>query len=292
MKHSTKEEREQRIEQLRGEIAEGVEKLRDSDEWKRYLDYVGRFHRYSWNNILLIMHQSHGTASLVAGFSQWKERGRMVRKGEHGIKILGYSSRLVRDEDGNPKTDEDGNPIHRVWYPIVTVFDVKQTTPIEPDTDPIEKVHAKPLEGEDEHNITERMREWLESQGWTVSVEPLADNELKGYSVMDGTRRIVLNQANSPAQNAKTILHETAHTLLHQTLPDGEYGKHRGIYETEAESVAYIAAKWAGLDTKQYSISYVNGWSGGSAELIKQTAEHVRQAADTIITALETSRDQ
>ena len=130
MKHSTKEEREQRIEQLRGEIAEGVEKLRDSDEWKRYLDYVGRFHRYSWNNILLIMHQSHGTASLVAGFSQWKERGRMVRKGEHGMKILGYSSRLVRDEDGNPKTDEDGNPIHRVWYPIVTVFDVKQTTPI------------------------------------------------------------------------------------------------------------------------------------------------------------------
>ncbi len=243
MKHSTKEEREQRIEQLRGEIAEGVEKLRDSDEWKRYLDYVGRFHRYSWNNILLIMHQSHGTASLVAGFSQWKERGRMVRKGEHGMKILGYSSRLVRDEDGNPKTDEDGNPIHKVWYPIVTVFDVKQTTPIEPDTDPIEKVHAK-------------------------------------------------NQANSPAQNAKTILHETAHTLLHQTLPDGEYGKHRGIYETEAESVAYIAAKWAGLDTKQYSISYVNGWSGGSAELIKQTAEHVRQAADTIITALETSRDQ
>lgn len=290
MKRTTKEEREQRIEQLRKEIADGVEALRDSDEWRAYLDYLGRFHRYSWHNVLLLMRQSQGTARLVAGFNQWKERGRMVRKGEHGMKIFGFSTRVEKDEDGKPKTGEDGKPIHKVWYPIVTVFDVSQTDPIDPDNDPLANVEPQPLRGDDSHGIVARMTVWLESQGWTVDMEPLADANLKGYSLMDGSRRIVLNAVNSPAQNAKTILHETAHTLLHQSLPDGEYGKHRGVYETEAESVAYVAAKWAGLDTSQYSIGYVNGWSKGDAALIRQTAEHVRQAASTIINALETEK--
>ncbi len=40
-------------------------------------------------------------------------------------------------------------------------------------------------------------------------------------------------------------------------MPEGEYGRHRGIYETEAESVAYVVAKYMGMDTGEYSIRYV-----------------------------------
>lgn len=32
---------------------------------------MGRFHQYSWNNILLMLMQSNGNSSLVAGFRQW-----------------------------------------------------------------------------------------------------------------------------------------------------------------------------------------------------------------------------
>jgi hypothetical protein len=71
-----------------------------------------------------------------------------------------------------------------------------------------------------------------------------------------------------------------------QGLPEGEYGRHRGIYETEAESVAYVVAKYMGMDTGEYSIRYVAGWSDADPKLVRSTAEHVRKAADEIITAL------
>lgn len=275
----------ERIEELRKDIETGVKELRNSGTWQRYLDYMGRFHHYSWNNILLMLMQSNGNSSLVAGFRQWQTRGRVVRKGEHGMKIFGFSTRTVKDEDGNPKLDENGDPIQKVWYPILTVFDVSQTDPIDKETDPIEQMKPSELEGADALGLVGRMTAWLESKHWRVGHESMG-RDVKGYTTMDGSRRIMLNAKNSPRQDAKTILHETAHMLLHQGLPEGEYGRHRGIYETEAESVAYVVAKYMGMDTGEYSIRYVAGWSDADPKLVRSTAEHVRKAADEIITAL------
>lgn len=275
----------ERIEELRKDIETGVKELRNSGTWQRYLDFMGRFHQYSWNNILLMLMQSNGNSSLVAGFRQWQTRGRVVRKGEHGMKIFGFSTRTVKDEDGNPQLDENGDPIQKVWYPILTVFDVSQTDPIDKETDPIEQMKPSELEGADALGLVGRMTAWLESKHWRVGYESMG-RDVKGYTTMDGSRRIMLNEQNSPRQDAKTILHETAHMLLHQGLPEGEYGRHRGIYETEAESVAYVVAKYMGMDTGEYSIRYVAGWSDADPKLVRSTAEHVRKAADEIITAL------
>ena len=275
----------ERIEELRKDIETGVKELRNSGTWQRYLDFMGRFHQYSWNNILLMLMQSNGNSSLVAGFRQWQTRGRVVRKGEHGMKIFGFSTRTVKDEDGNPQLDENGDPIQKVWYPILTVFDVSQTDPIDKETDPIEQMKPSELEGADALGLVGRMTAWLESKHWRVGHESMG-RDVKGYTTMDGSRRIMLNEQNSPRQDAKTILHETAHMLLHQGLPEGEYGRHRGIYETEAESVAYVVAKYMGMDTGEYSIRYVAGGSDADPKLVRSTAEHVRKAADEIITAL------
>ena len=275
----------ERIEELRKDIETGVKELRNSGTWQRYLDFMGRFHQYSWNNILLMLMQSNGNSSMVAGFRQWQTRGRVVRKGEHGMKIFGFSTRTVKDEDGNPQLDENGDPIQKVWYPILTVFDVSQTDPIDKESDPIEQMKPSELEGADALGLVGRMTAWLESKHWRVGHESMG-RDVKGYTTMDGSRRIMLNAKNSPRQDAKTILHETAHMLLHQGLPEGEYGRHRGIYETEAESVAYVVAKYMGMDTGEYSIRYVAEWSDADLKLVRSTAEHVRKAADEIITAL------
>lgn len=44
------------------------------------------------------------------------------------------------------------------------------------------------------------------------------------------------------AQRAKTMLHEPVHALLHSDEISAEYIEHRGVKQTEAESVAYIMA--------------------------------------------------
>src|SRR5579859_693323 len=52
-----------------------------------YLKAIGRFHRYSLHNVMLIASQKPN-ASYIAGFRTWNELGRFVKKGEKGILIL------------------------------------------------------------------------------------------------------------------------------------------------------------------------------------------------------------
>jgi hypothetical protein len=78
------------------------------------------------------------------------------------------------------------------------------------------------------------------------------------------------------------MIHETAHIVLGHTEDTTEYVQHRGLLETEAESVAYIVAGIRGFDTSAYSIGYIAGWSNGNTDLIKSTATRVLQAAHTI----------
>jgi antirestriction factor ArdC-like protein len=55
-----------------------------------YLKAIGRFHRYSLYNVMLIASQKPN-ASYVAGFRTWNQLGRFVKKGEKGILILARS---------------------------------------------------------------------------------------------------------------------------------------------------------------------------------------------------------
>jgi hypothetical protein len=67
----------------------------------------------------------------------------------------------------------------------------------------------------------------------------------------------------SEAQACKTVAHEIAHVILH---PDAKvYRRCRGRSEVEAESVAYLVCRSAGLETEGYSFPYVARWADGKA---------------------------
>lgn len=285
---SKRDDRNERIRAMQQHIAEQVAILHDSGQWRRALRYMARFHSYSLNNILLIMLQ-RPDATLLAGYRQWGERGRHVRKGEKAIRIFGYSTRIIRDENGQPVINkETGEPDRRAWFPIVNVFDVAQTeaddTEHDEYADAVATLTPETLEGDDEQRIRDRATRWLTARGWTVS-DDIITGGAKGYTD-PARRRIVLNTANSAAQNAKTILHEAAHAILATELNDENhttgYTEHRGLAETEAESVAYVVAGILGLDTSAYSIRYVAGWSSREPDALRDSAEHVLTAARII----------
>lgn len=58
-----------------------------SQTLKDYLAAMGRFHKYSWTNAVLI-HGQRPTATRVAGYHTWHDLGRFVRRGEKGIRIF------------------------------------------------------------------------------------------------------------------------------------------------------------------------------------------------------------
>src|SRR5260221_13754866 len=65
-----------------------------------YLKAIGRFHRYSFHNVLLIASQNPN-ASYVAGFRTWNQLGRFVKKGEKGIDSCSHRSSQTRDRNGS-----------------------------------------------------------------------------------------------------------------------------------------------------------------------------------------------
>lgn len=95
------------------------------------------------------------------------------------------------------------------------------------------------------------------------------------YSPLE--RVIVLKDDLSFDQTAKTLIHEYAHSKLHNNLKD--YISNRGEAEVQAESTAYIVMKHFGLDTSEYSFGYITGWASGKT--LDQLHEIFNSIADT-----------
>ena len=284
------EARKALIASLQASIEGQVETLTASEAWTDYLNYLRSFHEYSMRNVLLIRGQFPG-ASQVAGFKQWQTKGRQVRKGEKAIKIFGYAVKR-REDDSEDTSDSaatnDEQPEPHVYFPLLSVFDISQTDPIEGAPQP---QVARQLTGEDHRGIYAKCSEFITRKGWTVTRKEIPGTA-NGYATIDDTHQIVIDSALSPAQAAKTLIHETAHALLHSKESREEYLEHRGLKEVEAESVAYVVAGALGLDTTDYSIGYVAGWAGGKPETIRAAAENVRKTANTIVKAIETKEGE
>jgi antirestriction protein ArdC len=274
----TIEEKKAQAEALHNSISDQVEQLRDTGRWTAFLDFAKAFHTYSLNNLLLILSQMP-EASQVAGFRKWQSLGRQVRKGEKAIRIFGYSTKKITQEDENG--DEVEKRVAR--FPILSVFDIGQTDLMEGAED-VGTLTAE-LAGTDDFGIVDALSTYLVEEGWTVEFRPIQGAK-NGYSDPE-EMAVVIDADLRPEHTAKTLIHETAHVILGHTDDLAEYLEHRGLMETEAESVAYVVAGLIGFDTSAYSVGYIAGWSDADTDLIKSTATRVLRAAHQIAEILD-----
>src|SRR5260221_10962575 len=194
-----------------------------------YLKAIGRFHRYSLHNVLLIASQKP-EASYVAGFRTWNQLGRFVKKGEKGILIL---APIVRRKAEKDEQREESTSI--AGFRAAYVFDVSQT-------DGKELPQIGIVQG-DPREYHERLRTFAHVQG--ISVQYSSD-----IAPARGTSRagsITLLPGHLPAEEFSTLAHELAHELLHR-------GDRRGstsprIRETEAEAAPFVVCHAMGLET-------------------------------------------
>jgi antirestriction protein ArdC len=284
----TAEQRKADAQALLNTLGEQVAALATSDDWQQYLDFQIRFarsfHRYSLNNLLLIAAQ-RDNATQVAGFRRWQELGRQVRKGEKGIKIIGFAQRKITETDAATGEDvEKKIP----YFPTRTVFDIAQTDVIEGHPNPYIPAplpEAGTVEGDETlaAHVFDAVADHMRAQGWTVDRQPI-QGSVNGYTSTDG--RIVIDSTLTPAHAAKTMLHEAAHVTLGHVERADEYRAHRGTMETEAESVAYVLAGMAGLDASGYSVHYVTGWANGDSKVLEATASRVLDAVQALAPAV------
>lgn len=274
----TPEERRARAEALHEQLTAQVATLAESENWKAWLRFAGLVRRRSFSNQMLILAQG-GTYCL--GYRQWEGLGRHVVKGAKSIKIFGYSTKRIVEVD---ETTGEESTSSRVIYPVLSVFDVSDT-----EGEPLPEQPAVYLEGDDVAGLFDKLAEYITGQGWDVALEDITQDGLNGYT--DGTtRQIRVDSKMAPAMRVKTLLHEIGHALLH--FDEGSTREHRGVIETEAESVAYGAGALLGIDTSSWSIGYVAGWAGGNVDLIRSVASNVLRAVNAIADAMLGDEDQ
>src|SRR5271168_729045 len=92
-----------------------------------YLLAMGKFHNYSFGNIMEIARQKPD-ATRVAGMYAWNQLGRRVKKGEKGIRILAPMIGIRRKKDSEAEKDiRTQNQPALVGFRSAYVFDVSQT---------------------------------------------------------------------------------------------------------------------------------------------------------------------
>lgn len=265
-----------RVKELTHQLETGIQDLYASGRYGEYLAMLSKFHKYSYGNVMLILMQCPH-ASMVAGFQTWKkEFQRSVKKGERGIRVLAPCP--VRRKLENPSDETED--VYIPYFKQVTVFDISQTEGKELPAQIVTELAGDVNEYE---NLFNRL---VEYSGLPVTFEPLPEG-YKG-SFYREEQRIALFPGMSQSQTIKTLVHEIAHSKLHN---DGEK-RDRSAKEVEAESVAYVVCSHLGIDTSDYSFGYVAGWSKDKAlPELKSSLEVIRATAAGMIDAIAPQKE-
>lgn len=235
----TAKTQKEKLQEITDKLEKGVKDLFSSDQYKKYLTVMSKFHRYSFRNTLLIMMQKPD-ASMVAGYGAWQKNfKRQVRKGEKGIKIIAPAPYKVQKEQ--EKTNADGKTVTETIevtvpaYKVTTVFDLSQT-----EGEPLPSLGVDKLQG-----TVERYNDFYNALE-KVSPVPIGfeniENGANGY-FHQIEQRIAVQENMSELQTMKTLIHEIAHAKLHNVSPDiaknlpPEQRKDRNTREAEAEGV-------------------------------------------------------
>lgn len=238
-----------------------------SDTLQAYLRAMGRFHRYSVGNAILIQLQKPG-ATHVAGFRAWPRLGRHVKKGEHGIAIMApvVWRRKARQDSGDEDKDDEVVSTFKAAY----VFDISQT-----DGKPLpEFARARGDPG----GYLERLEQFVSNRG--IKLERGDLRMAEGVST-GGT--IFLKASLAPAEHFSVLVHETAHEILHQDPTNRP--KEKTVREAEAEAVAYVVCQGIGLDVSTASSDYIQLYDGDKKTLM-QSLERIQRTAAEILEAV------
>lgn len=281
------DQRTERIQDLSDKLETGLKDLINSDNYREYLETLSRFRNYSYRNCLLINAQCPN-ATYIAGYNDWRKKfHRYVRAGEKCIWIFAPApvkrKVLVDRKDsitGDLVMGSDGNPIKdivekiQMFYRPVPCFDISQT-----DGKPLpEIVHKLDFDVDGYDRLIDTIKK--------ISPVPISFEEIytnaNGYYDISNNRIVVRNDL-SESQTVKTALHEIAHSMMHGR--DSKIEKN-WIREIEAESVAFIASSYLGVDTADYSFGYITGWVDGELEDFKASLGRIKDTASNIIDRL------
>ncbi len=167
--------------------------------------------------------------------------------------------------------NEAGEVSPKVLYGfrVVHVFDVSQTEG--------EELPEFASLGGDPGDKLLKLEEIVRGHGIAIEFVDSLPGDANGMS--EGGK-ISINSNRSKAQMFSTMTHELAHELLHWK-EDRRETTTKSIRETEAEAVAYVVCRWAGLECSTKASDYIQLYNGDEKVLL-QSLEVIRTVSSKI----------
>lgn len=277
----------EKMDEIADRLTTGVKSFRNSEQFKSYLKFMGKFHDYSFRNSLLIYLQNP-QSELCASFSTWKKLDRHVKAGEKGMMILCPALKKIEqektDQSGKPLLDSNGKPEKETvtiprYVPGYT-FDVSQTEGQE-----IPRLCTE-LKGSVE-NFQKYFDAVKATAGCPVEFEEI-EGSAKGY-YFPSEHRIAIRNGMDEVQILKTALHECCHSkcdcIENKNNPD--YAADKAGKETRAEAVAFVVCSHFGVDTSDYSFPYLASWASRDIKELNEQMELIQKTSCEIIDKME-----
>ena len=265
----------------------GLKEYVNSDQYKKYLDTISKFHNYSRRNIDLI-HQQKPDATLIAGAKKWNESfERYINKGEKGFTIYAPSEYKVKDLNGDFVLDKDGKVKTNIRFIPVKVFDVSQTNGKELSLNSVE------LENNVENyvDIYKALKEIADKDNIKIV---FVDKELMptAYgSYTPAKNTIELRKGMGQGDTLSTLIHELVHAKYQsKIITTEEYA----LNELHAESIAYVTSKYLGLDTSKQSFGYLNSYMKDRKDFtdLDRVIDKIHNDAKDLINKIDTTLEK
>ncbi|MFZ3217684.1 MAG: hypothetical protein WA192_16620 [Candidatus Acidiferrales bacterium] len=239
----------------------------ESEVLHNYLAAMGKFHRHSASNILLIMTQ-RPNATHVAGHQTWRKLHRQVVRGAKDIVIFAPLVRKTVDAgDRGIETERE----RLVGYRAAVVFDVADT-----EGDPLPSLSR--FDGNPGEYLA-RLKSLVSRSGcvleYSTSILPAQGQCSAG--------KITLLPDMTRAEEFHVLTHELAHARLHFSARRSETTKR--VRETEAEAVAFVVGQAIGLETNSASCDYVKLYNGDK-DTLAQSLRHIQQVSTEILSGI------
>lgn len=277
---------------LNNHLQEGVKEYFDSDTYKSYLEGISHFNNYSYRNIQLIKAQ-FPKATLVASGREWQKRNGWIKKGEKALYIQAPVVVTRKDSKGKPIVNpETGEKETFTYFKPVPVFDVSQVVAQKGKELELPKalgVIPEQLDKAYYQNVYRSLRDISQSNNVPIRFRELGQED--GFYNRE-TNEIVIKKGMSYERTLSTLIHEMAHSELHndKSLTERFAGKlSRSSKELQAESIAYVVSHHLGFDTSQESFGYLASWSQEKDGIDNLTAqlEIVQEEAKSLMERID-----
>ncbi|MFI5696484.1 ImmA/IrrE family metallo-endopeptidase [Kribbella sp. NPDC051586] len=201
------------VDDLRSAAESDIRRSWSDGAWIRWLDAAADLRGQSFRNVVLIKLQMP-EAFWVDGRQGWQRRGRRVRRGASGIRIVAAATEVEHSAD----------PVQ--GHGVTTLWDVSQT-----DGRPLEaSANVRP------QDAFAAFEEMAVAGGYRVERGRVPEQERGGATVHRARRIVVADDLDVPTATM-SLAHELAHLRMHKHSRDLRC---HGVIRVEADAVAYL----------------------------------------------------